>query len=100
VAEKAAGRIILTDDYELADAGWVESKLIALERPLPDAEDPRAPRFPSGLRIELGPGLEYAGAERCEYRNNPGVEMAVERLSFRPTAPASAGRLEMVFSVE
>jgi hypothetical protein len=95
VWDKTAGRLTVSDQFELEEPGPVESMLICLEEPASHeglvAVD--------GLQIQLSPGTRYLGSERCPYRSHVGEDAFVYRLRFAPeSGPVSSGQIEFTLS--
>ncbi len=90
--EKSAGRLTLSDDYELEEPGTVESVLICLDEPNLQVDGVLV----AGLRIRFGSGSRYLGAEKCPYRDHYGEDAHVYRLRFAPeSGQVIAGRLSL-----
>jgi hypothetical protein len=94
VWEKSAGRLTVTDEYELDEPGAMESILICLERPVLRGDDVSV----AGVRVQPAENTRFVGCEVCTYRDHAGKDAQVYRLRFRPERESASGRLELVLS--
>jgi hypothetical protein len=92
--EKSAGRLTVTDEYELDEPGSIESILICLDEPVPTTDGVSV----AGLRVQPAKGTRFLASEVCPYRDHNGKDAQVYRLRFRPTTDSPSGRLQLVFS--
>lgn len=99
VFEKSAGRIVVTDDFELAAPGTVESLVICLDEIVSEGGDLLIVPGPPVLRIRPGAGLKLLSNELCPYRGHRGEDEQVRRLKFRLEGdPVASGRNEIEFT--
>lgn len=91
--ERKAGRLQVSDAFELAAPGRVESMVIC---EAPASADGAAARIESGggvLRITPREPAGFRGAEACSYQDHSGQKSFVNRLSFRPEEPLRTGAI-------
>lgn len=101
VFEKCAGRLTVSDAYDLAAPGEFESVLICREDAIlvgAEARIPVAGGRPA-LRIVPAAGLRWTGPEICDYRDRFGALHRVARLRLRTLDGTSAARGVAAFTV-
>jgi len=82
--EKSAGRLIVTDTYELDGPGTIESVLICNDTVTRDGADALIATPKATLRIMPAAGTVLANVETCDYRGHHGTDEKIQRLRFAP----------------
>lgn len=90
VFEKSAGLLTVTDTYELAGPGAIESLLICPPAVTRDGADARLATPKSALRISPVAGTAITALETCDYRGHHGTDEKIHRLRFAPSVASSA----------
>ena len=94
VFQKSAGLLTITDTYELAAPGVIESLLICPPSVTRDGSGALLTTPKAALRITPAAGTVLTTLETCDYRGHHGTDEKIHRLRFAPTsAAASAGIL-------
>lgn len=90
VFEKSAGRITISDTYELDEPGAVESMIICSDPVTREGDAALIATPKATLRVTPAAGVTLAAVETCDYRGHKGTDEHVHRLRFT-TSPAAAG---------
>jgi hypothetical protein len=99
IFEKSAGRLTVSDDYELDDKGIVESMLIC-HAPAKLEKGSGTISAPGGtLLLTPGKRTTVSKIDVCEYKAHGGILQKINRLRFRQTEPAQSGVLEYTIEV-
>jgi len=94
VFEKSAGLLTITDTYELAAPGLIESLLICPPAVTRDGDDALVATPKGSLRITPAAGTRITAIETCDYRGHHGTDEQVQRVRLTPTSsPVTAGRI-------
>ncbi|CAM3144577.1 heparinase II/III domain-containing protein [Rariglobus hedericola] len=91
VFQKSAGRITISDTYELAAPGVIESLLICPPAVTRDGADALITTPKAVLRITPATGSTLTAVETCDYRGHHGTDEKVSRIRFAPNAPSRSG---------
>lgn len=91
VFEKKAGRLTVSDTYELEGPGTFESILMT-RAPVSRKWGNAHLALPTAvLRVQPSPGACLTDVETCPYRGHQGTDETIQRLRFSPAVPGAAG---------
>ncbi|HSI10038.1 MAG: heparinase II/III family protein [Rariglobus sp.] len=101
VFQKSAGLLTITDTYQLAAPGVIESLLICPPSVTLDGTGALLATPKSTLRITPAAGTTLTTLETCDYRGHHGTDEKIQRLRFAPAAAnTSAGSLAYSVSIK
>ncbi len=86
--DKRAGRLTISDRYQLAAAGPVESMVICQDPVTRDGDAVRIHAPAATLRLAPLDGTEIAAIETCDYRDHHGRDAQIARIRLRAGDPA------------
>ena len=96
VFEKKAGRLQVSDAFELEAPGPMESMVMS---ELPADGDARIKMHGGILQITPQDGTKYSGSEACSYNGHDGKERLIHRLRFCPKGLAKEGIIAYTIKV-
>lgn len=87
--DKSAGRLTVSDHYQLTAAGPVESMVICQDPVTRDGDAVIIHAPAAKLRLAPLDGTEITAIETCDYRDHHGRDTQVFRIRLRPHGPAN-----------
>lgn len=91
VFEKSAGRLTVTDSYELDGPGSIESMLICQDPITRGDANAVIKTAKAQLRITPAAGTRLSTVETCDYRGHKGTDEQAQRLRFVPADSSASG---------